>query len=77
MITMNTKQEIIRRYFRENDSERKISRDLEINRGTVKKYLKEYIEAKKKSEREGTTEALQEYSSSAPAYNSRSSILAP
>jgi transposase len=69
MIKMDTKQEILRRYFRECDSERKIARDLQINRKTVKKYLKEYLGAKEKSEREGTKESLQDYSTSPPAYN--------
>ena len=70
MISMDTKQEIIRRFFRENDSERKIARDLQIHRKTVKKYLAEYLEAQSKTEVTGTTERLQEYSSSAPEYNS-------
>lgn len=66
---MNTKQEIIRRYFRENDSERKIARDLQINRKTVKKYLKEYLRVKEQSEKEGSGEILQEYSGFLPVYN--------
>lgn len=66
---MDTKQEILRRYFRECDSERKIARDLQINRKTVKKYLEEYVEAREKSEKEGTTESLQDYSTSPPDYN--------
>ncbi len=69
MISMNTKQEIIRRYFRENDSERKIARDLQINRKTVKKYLKEYLKVKEQSNKEGSQEKLQEYSGSPPEYN--------
>jgi hypothetical protein len=32
MISMDTKKEIIRRFFRENDSERKIDRDLQVHR---------------------------------------------
>ncbi len=55
MIKMDTKQEILRRYFREYDSERKIARDLQINRKTVKKYLGEYLKAKEKSEEVSTT----------------------
>jgi len=69
---MDTKQEIIRRYFRENDSERKIARDLQINRKTVKKYLREYLKAKEQSEAEGTQERLQDYSSSPPVYDTSS-----
>ncbi len=66
---MDTKQEILRRYFRECDSERKIARDLQLNRKTVKKYLGEYLEAKEKSEEEGTKETLQDYSTSPPDYD--------
>ena len=66
---MDTKLEILRRYFRENDSERKIARDLQINRKTVKKYLEEYLEAQEKSDEEGTKEILQDYSTSPPDYN--------
>jgi transposase len=69
MIKMDTKQEILRRYFRESDSERKIARDLKVNRKTVKKYLEEYLDAKDKSETEGTNEVFQDYSTSAPDYN--------
>jgi len=36
MISMDTKQEIIRRYFRENDHIRKIARDLRISRQSVR-----------------------------------------
>lgn len=68
---MDTKLEILRRYFRENDSERKIARDLQINRKTVKKYLEEYLEAQNKSEEEGTEEILQDYSTSPPDYDSK------
>ncbi|HYX06373.1 MAG TPA: IS21 family transposase [Bacteroidales bacterium] len=67
---MDTKQEIIRRFFRENDSERKIARDLQLHRKTVKKYITEYLEAQSKAEVTGTTGILQEYSSSPPLYNS-------
>ncbi len=69
---MDTKQEIIRRYFRENDSERKIARDLQINRKTVKKYLNDYLIAKEQSDKEGSQESLQEYSGSPPAYDTSS-----
>src|ERR1035437_10184846 len=66
----NTKQEITRRYLREGDSERKIARDLQINRKTVKKYLLEHLKVQQKSEDEGNTDSLQEYTASAPVYNS-------
>jgi transposase len=67
---MDTKQEILRRYFRENDSERKISRDLQINRKTVKHYLEEYLKAKEESQEKGRVEILQDYSCSHPHYDS-------
>ena len=66
---MDTKQEIIRRYFRENDSERKIARDLQINRKTVKKYLKDYLKAKEQSDKEGSQKIIQDYSGSSPEYD--------
>jgi transposase len=67
---MDTKQEIIRRYYRENDSERKISRDLQISRKTVKKYLLEYQRVRTISIEENDTEKLQDYSNEPPAYKS-------
>lgn len=67
---MDTKQEITRRYLREGDSERKIARDLQINRKTVKKYLLEHLKVQQKSEDEGNTDSLQEYTGCAPVYNS-------
>jgi len=66
---MDTKQEIIRRYFRENDSERKIARDLQINRKTVKSYLLAYLKAQEKFTTTSKTEDLQEFTSSPPSYN--------
>jgi len=67
---MDVKLEILRRYFRENDSERKIARDLQINRITVKKYLEQFVEAKKNSKDKNEPELLQDYSSSPPNFNS-------
>jgi hypothetical protein len=66
---MDTKQEIIRRYFRENDSERKIARDIQISRKTVKKILKDYLQAEKSSKETQDSEKLQDYGQSAPMYN--------
>jgi len=68
---MDTKQEIIRRYFRENDSIRKISRDIQINRKTIRKYLTEYLSAVQESDKDQDTEILQDYSSSPPIYSSK------
>lgn len=67
---MDTKQEIIRRYFRENDTERKIARDMQISRKTVKKYLQEYLKAEKVSQDENDPERLQDFSHSFPVYRS-------
>lgn len=69
MISMDTKQEILRRYLREGDSERKISRDLQLSRKTVKRYLREYIGAVGESDETGTQEKVQEYSCSPPVYD--------
>lgn len=69
---MDTKQEIIRRYFREFDTERKISRDLQISRKTVKKYLQEYLYAEKASQDENSPEKLQDYNTSPPRFHSES-----
>lgn len=69
MMSMDTKQEITRRYFREGDSERKIARDMKISRKTVKKYLQDHLRAQEKSEQDGNTDVLQEYVSSPPTYD--------
>jgi transposase len=68
---METKQEIIRRYFREYDSIRKISRDLQISRITVKKKLLEYVIAKQTSATGVDQKAMQDYLSSPPRYDIR------
>ena len=67
---MDIKQEIFRRYFKENDSERKIARDLQLNRKSVKKYLLQFLEAKKHSKEKKDPEILQDYSGSPPNFNS-------
>jgi len=46
MLKMNTKQEIILRYYRDGHSQRRISREIGICRKTVKKYLVEYEKEK-------------------------------
>lgn len=69
MISMDTKQEIIRRYFREFDTIRKIARDLRINRITVKKHLTDYLQAEQDSATGTDEQALQEYLSSPPRYD--------
>ena len=42
MISMYTKQEIIINNYREGKSQRSISRELQISRRTVKKYIEEF-----------------------------------
>src|SRR5690554_5164597 len=42
MISVYTKQEIIIKSYREGQSQRSISRELQINRKTVNKYIKDY-----------------------------------
>lgn len=74
MVSMDTKQEILRRYFRENDSERKIARDLQINRKTVKAYLLNYLKAQKETVDTDKTEPLQDYTTSSPVYDSSSRV---
>lgn len=69
MISMDTKQEIFRRYFREFDSIRKISRDLQISRITVRKQLSEHTRAEQKALSDDSTKALQEFLSSPPRYD--------
>jgi DNA-binding transcriptional regulator LsrR (DeoR family) len=44
---MYTKQKIILRYYRESRSQRVISRELKISRLMVKKYIDQYVIAKK------------------------------
>lgn len=66
MISMYTKQEIIIRSYREGKSQRQISRELQISRKTVRKYLREHEEVLRSAESEeaGQTSNL----SSAPIY---------
>ncbi|SDW84355.1 helix-turn-helix domain-containing protein, partial [Tepidimicrobium xylanilyticum] len=42
MITLDQKAEILLKYFRENKSQRAISKELGISRTTVQKYIKEF-----------------------------------
>ena len=63
---MYTKQEIILRKYREGASQRSISRELEISRKTVKKYIEEYERLLK--EKQNEEEALGAYLSKVPAY---------
>ena len=59
MIGMSTKQKIILRRYRDGHSERRIARELRINRETVRRYLAEYEKARQKlSEAEKKDEVL-------------------
>ena len=49
---MVNKQEIIIRYFRDNESQREISRELGVGRNTVRRYIREYEKAKSKLEKQ-------------------------
>lgn len=49
MISMYTKQEIIIRSHREGKSQRQISKELQINRKTIKKYIEDYEHLQKES----------------------------
>ena len=64
---MYTKQEIIIKNYREGKSQRQVSRELKINRKTVKKYIDEYDSFRKA----GTSEepSLSTYLSKKPTYN--------
>ena len=46
MISMKEKQEIIIRHYREGESERSISRILQISRTTVRRYIAQYKKAR-------------------------------
>ena len=63
---MYTKQEIIIRSYREGKSHRQISRELQINRKTIKKYIDDYEDHQKGLVQPGT--ALSTYLSIEPAY---------
>jgi len=68
---MSTKQKIILRRYRDGDSERRISRELKINRDTVRRYLAEYEKARQKlSEVEKAEEVLIEALVMIPKYDS-------
>jgi transposase len=64
---MYTKQEIIIRSHREGKSHRQISRELQINRKTIKKYIEDYENLKKGLNQPET--ALSTFLSSPPLYH--------
>jgi transposase-like protein len=63
---MCTKQEIIIRSHREGKSQRQISRELQINRKTIKKYIENYEKLQAESVHPAT--ALSTFLSSPPLY---------
>jgi len=69
---MSTKQSIIIRYFRQGQSQRQISKELGINRKTVRRYIAEYERDRKKLELKGNgeSEELLESIMRPPQYNS-------
>lgn len=72
MITLGTKYEIIISAYRDGESERSISRRLEVNRKTVRKYIREYeVQISKLNKAEGTHERREviEDLIKAPKYN--------
>ena len=70
MINMAQKQEVLLRFFRDGDSRSKISRDMGINRRTVRRYLEEYLAVLEKEKAEGThvEGVLSSYVSEPPKY---------
>jgi transposase len=65
---MYTKQEIILRSYREGKSQRQISRELQINRKTVKKYVEEYESLQRVLTKEGNITEFSTYLTSPPTY---------
>jgi len=72
---MSTKQKIILHRYRDGYSERKISRELKVNRETVRRYLAEYEEARQKlSNAENENEVLIEEIIKVPKYDSSNRV---
>ena len=69
---MKEKQEIIIRYYRNGESQRKIAKTLNISRTTVRRYIKEYNKAREQLAISKTTDdVLVEELVKAPSYNSK------
>ena len=66
---MYTKQEIIIKSYREGKSQRSISRELQISRRTVKKYISEYESHLQKKHSQPVL--LMEYLSQPPIYRTQ------
>lgn len=68
---MYTKQEIILSSYREGKSQRQISRDLQINRKTVKRYVEEYEKLQQVNNQSSAMPELSACMTSPPSYASR------
>lgn len=70
MIKMTQKQEVLLRFFREGDSKSKISRDIGIDRKTIRKYIYDYLLELEKEKTSGThvEGSLAKYISEPPKY---------
>jgi transposase len=66
---MYTKQEIILKSYREGMSHRQISRELHINRKTVKKYIEEYERLQQVSNLEESSKVFSPHLSGSPEYD--------
>lgn len=71
MISMYTKQEIILQSYRDGKSQRQISRDLQVSRKTVKRYVEEYKNLQQVNNQSASSALLSSNLSSAPSYASR------
>ena len=67
---MTQKQEVLLRFFREGDSKSKISRDIGIDRKTIRKYIYDYLLELEKEKVLGThvEGSLAKYISEPPKY---------
>lgn len=72
MLSMVNKQDILLRHYRQGHSHRRISRDLGISRGTVKRYLQQYESFKRADSDLPAMEALGTFLQVAPGYDSSS-----
>ena len=72
---MADKQEFLILFFRDGDSKSIISRDLKVDRKTIRKYILEYFQELEKEKNAGThvEGALARYISEKPKYKARTS----
>ena len=60
LITLNQKQDLIIKFYRENKSQRAISRETGIDRETIRKYLKRYKQAQQKLLESGNVSCVEQ-----------------